>query len=267
MSKVLIFDSGVGGLSIATGIFQTIPNIQLVFASDNHAYPYGTKTTKELIPRVSKVVKKLIAEVFPDIVIIACNTASTIVLPSLRKQFDTPIVGVVPAIKPAVALSQNGHIGVLATPATIKRQYTLDLIESLAEDCQVSLLGSSELVELAERKLHQGKIDKQLLKRIVKPWLDANNKIDTIVLACTHFPLIEQGLNDIFIQHKRRITWVDSTIGIAKRVEFLLAKKTTSKQNTEIANLAIFTKETHCSDIFLESLEALNINNIKILKI
>jgi glutamate racemase len=267
MAKILIFDSGVGGLSIAKGIVQKLPEAQLIFASDNEAYPYGTKTTEELIPRVSNVVDKLIAEVSPDILVVACNTASTVVLPILRTQIAIPVVGVVPAIKPAAKLSLNKHIGVLATPATIKRQYTFDLIEKFAADSEVSLLGSSELVELAEKKLHHGKVDKKQLNKIVEPWLTADNKIDTIVLACTHFPLIEKELDEAFTAYGRSIKWVDSTIGIAKRVEFLLEinnlKATASNRN----NQAIFTKYLEHSECFIDVLKQIQIDVIDVIDV
>ena len=126
--------------------------------------------------------------------IIACNTASTITLPALRERFSCPIVGVVPAIKPAAKLTRNGVVGLLATRATVQRSYTHDLIAHFAKDCSIKMLGSAELVELAEAKLHGEEIDHAALKKILRPWLSMAEPPDTVVLGCTHFPLLREEL-------------------------------------------------------------------------
>ncbi len=270
MANILIFDSGVGGLSIAKEIHQRLPEHRLVFASDNEAYPYGIKTQEALIPRVVSVVKKLVQVSQADILVVACNTASTVVLPELRKHLSIDVVGVVPAIKPAAKLSLNKHIGVLATPATIHRKYTHELIASFASDCHVDMIGSSELVELAEQKLRSGEVSTLAIKQVLAQWLSVNNKIDTIVLACTHFPLLKTELNDAFLEHGRDIQWIDSAKGIAKRVQYLLTPTNNRVKIAEInkeVNIAIFTKKTDVSVHFEKVLVGLGVVEVGIIEI
>lgn len=268
MATILVFDSGVGGLSISAAIVERLPEHQLIFASDNAAYPYGTKSEEELIPRVTKVTEKLIEETEADILVVACNTASTVVLPHLRKLFTIDVVGVVPAIKPAAALSVTKSIGVLATPATVRRQYTQDLIDTFAQDCNVEMIGSSELVELAEQKLHTGQVSITAVQDIIKPWLERSNAVDTIVLACTHFPLLKDELSQVCQIHQKAIQWVDSSEGISKRVEFLLSQKiyqTQADTSSKLAsqNSAIFTAKITTNVVFEDTLNQLGITSIQ----
>ena len=270
MANILVFDSGVGGLSIAAVIDKYMPEHRLVFASDNAAYPYGTKSIEELVPRVVKVVEKLLYSIEIDIVVIACNTASTVALPELRKRLSIDVVGVVPAIKPAAKISKTRNIGILATPATIKRQYTHDLVDDFAADCEVDMLGSAELVEIAEQKLHCGEVSSAELERIIKPWLVDECQIDTIVLACTHFPLLKVELDSIFKKRNKHIQWVDSSEGIAKRVRFLLETNdqcTYVKPDSIKQNRAVFTTKPIVSTAFRQHLCQINIVNLMHLNI
>jgi glutamate racemase len=234
--RVLVFDSGVGGLSILREIRRQHPHCSLSYGCDNAAFPYGNKSTDELIDRVDSVLHRLQATIVADIIVIACNTASTLALPRIRSHFKQPIVGVVPAIKPAANISKTKVIGLLATPGTIKRQYTKDLIDEFAAHCQVISVGSSELVALAEAKFRNVEFNKieaynQLLQRIVQPFRE-NTQLDTLVLACTHFPLLLPELQAALpkIQY-----WVDSAEAIARRVGYWLRQQnlTTIKFNAK----------------------------------
>ncbi|KES14480.1 Glutamate racemase, partial [Gilliamella apicola SCGC AB-598-I20] len=138
---VLVFDSGIGGLSIYNEIHNKIPHLHYIYAFDNEMFPYGDKSSEFLIKRVSQIIDTIIKTYSIDLVVIACNTASTFCLPSLRSKFSFPIVGVVPAIKPASKVTKNKCIGLLATKATIQRAYTSNLIQEFAPDCDVKLLG------------------------------------------------------------------------------------------------------------------------------
>jgi glutamate racemase len=218
--RILVLDSGVGGLSILEALKQGLSGCEFVYASDNAAFPYGLKSQAYLVERVEAVLKRLIKEVEPDIIVVACNTASTVVLPSIRDHFKAPVVGVVPAIKPAVALSRTGVIGLLGTPGTVNREYTQALIKEFANDCEIVKVGSSRLVEIAEQALRGSSPDKRELEEILAP-LFAADKLDTIVLACTHFPLIVQALKDA---SPRTVNWIDSGEAIARRVESLIAQ-------------------------------------------
>ena len=225
-AKVLVFDSGVGGLSIVAEIRRLTPAVQLFFACDNAAFPYGTKSENFLLERVDHALKTLIRRVDPDIVVIACNTASTLILPRIRSHFAKPVVGVVPAVKPAAQLSRSKTIGLLATPGTATRDYTRQLIDEFAGHCQVIAVGSSELVHLAERKLRADNINPSRLQTIIEP-LFANPSLDTIVLACTHFPLLRQ---ELLAAAPRQVQWIDSGDAIARRVKSLLPPSVSQAQ-------------------------------------
>lgn len=250
---VLVFDSGVGGLSVAAEIQKKLPFLPLIYASDNAFFPYGTKGETELIARVDAVLRKILSLHQIDLIVIACNTASTLTLPYCRQHFSQPIVGVVPAIKPAANLTQTGVIGLLATPATVARPYTHKLIEDYAPECQVISVGSSELVTLAEKKLRGEQLDAQEIDRIINAFFTHPNaeKMDSLVLACTHFPLIRDDIMASVhrvspLKDAQSLLLIDSGEAIARRVESLL-ENTANELNhsTKHANhLAIFTKDS-----------------------
>ena len=197
MSRIVIFDSGVGGLSIYQEVVKKCPNHYYIFVSDNLAFPYGIKPEVELIERVLSVVKAVEVQYKPDLLIVACNTASTVALPSLRSQFNFPIVGVVPAIKPAAKLSKSKVIGLLATPGTITRSYTQSLIDDFAQDCTVVKVGSSKLVEMAEQKMCGNTPPINEIEQELIPFFNYKN-LDCLVLACTHFPLLNKEISLVF---------------------------------------------------------------------
>jgi len=223
-AKVLVFDSGIGGLSICKEILASNKNIKLHYLSDNAAFPYGEKSVEQLISRATQVLLQACAQLSPDLVVIACNTASTVVLPSLRTQLDIPIVGVVPAIKTAAAVSQSKTFALLATPGTVARPYTQQLIDEHAADCQVIRVGSSQLVRAIESHIHGDIIDTEYLQQIIGQLTEQldGDKIDTVVLGCTHFPLVADRFKEI----KPEWQWIDSGAAIASRVNDLLSKDT-----------------------------------------
>jgi len=270
MANILIFDSGVGGLSILKAILFKVPQAQFVFASDNAAYPYGVKTEQALIHRVEKVVQQLVSHTKADMVVIACNTASTVMLPRLRELLSIPVVGVVPAIKPAVEKTKSKHIGVLATPATVNRAYTMNLIREYAKGCRIDLLGSAELVNLAEKKLYSGCVDKAAIKDTLGHWIKDEDykKMDTIVLACTHFPLLKKELQEIYHELDREIMWVDSSQGIANRVVNLIKELDLELGKTAgLHNIGIFTKAIHEVDELKQAMQKLGIVNTQFIEI
>lgn len=217
---VMVFDSGVGGLSIVDAISQRLPECALIYACDNYAFPYGTKSEAELLARVDGVVHRFLRAAPADILVIACNTASTLTLPRLRERFAQPIVGVVPAIKPAARSSRSRVIGLLATPATVARPYTQRLIDEHAGDCRILRLGSSALVEAAEARLRGREPEAALFELIARDLLDqpGGRDMDQLVLACTHFPLLADRLAQVL---PPQVTLVDSGEAIARRVHHL----------------------------------------------
>lgn len=197
-----------------------------------------------------------------SIVIIACNTASTITLPALRERFNCPIVGVVPAIKPAAKLTRNGVVGLLATRATVQRSYTHDLIARFAKDCNIKMLGSAELVELAEAKLHGEEIDPAVLKKILRPWLSMAEPPDTVVLGCTHFPLLREELAAVLPTGTRL---VDSGAAIARRVAWLIANQENALSTEN--DLAYATETNSDTDALLPVLHRLGFSELRELSI
>lgn len=236
--KVLIFDSGVGGLSVFQEVIEKVANIDCFYLFDNAYYPYGELEDLFLIKRLTELLLSFVKKHPVDLIVIACNSASTVALSSLRTSFSIPVVGVVPAIKPAALQTKNGVIGLLATPATIKRDYTNLLIKEFAADVQVLKIGSTALVQLAEDKLQGIPVDISQLMLIFYPYLSAEIKPDTLVLGCTHFPLLKEEIARCFTKH---INLVDSGKAIANRVDLLLGKQSLKK--VQLQHKAYYTKK------------------------
>jgi glutamate racemase len=218
--RVLVFDSGVGGLSIAGCIHRQLPGVGLVYVADNAGFPYGNQPESVVVERSQALIGAALEEFPCDVVVVACNTASTVVLPHLRAMTSTPVIGVVPAVKPAVALSVNRRIGVLATPATVRRPYLKNLIDEFAGDCTVERLGLPDLVYWIERLVTGTPVPERSLYNALQPFRDAG--VDTVVLGCTHYPLITGVLRAQLPEVK---FWVDSGDAIARRTAWLLDKQ------------------------------------------
>lgn len=271
MASIVIYDSGVGGLTVYQEIVKQCSNHQLIFVSDNDAFPYGTKSEEDLITRVLKVVAGIAEKYAPDVLVVACNTASTVVLPILRERFDFSVVGVVPAIKPAAQLSSTKHICLLATPATIVRPYTNKLINEFASDCEVLKIGSTDLVNLAEAKLLGQALDLRLLNTIIDP-VTKDTSIDVLILACTHFPILKNEIAEQFVLNNRQVTLIDSGLAIAQRVVALIARDNdknaslVSVADNNRQRLSVFTKEIS-NNVFLQNLKDLGFSDLSYLDV
>ena len=235
---LLVFDSGVGGLSVLKSIRALLPAAPIVYVADSAFYPYGTKEPSEIETRVPALLGRLAGRFDPELIVIACNTASTIALDPVRAALDVPIVGTVPAIKPAALLSKTRTIGVLGTDATVRQPYVDRLASEFASDCTVIRHGSAELVDLAEASLRGDCGDPAAYRRILDALFDrpGGEAIDTIVLACTHFPLVEEQLA---AAARRPVSFVDGKEGIARRAVWLMRDR--SWPDTAPEGLAIFT--------------------------
>ncbi|MEH6397304.1 glutamate racemase [Pseudoalteromonas sp.] len=231
---ILVFDSGIGGLSVMNEIRKQLPQHDYCYLFDNARLPYGNLSEQELIAGCVALITHHARRVNASIVVVACNTASTLVLPLLRKQLTIPIVGVVPAIKPAAMLSKKKHIGLLATPGTVKRDYTQALINQFAGNCKVELFGTSDLVLLAEQHVARQQIDRNKLNDILFPIAASN--IDVLVLGCTHFPMIA---SEISCYLGGGVTLLDSGEAVAKRVRFLLSRDNDGSKQLQ----ACYTKD------------------------
>ncbi|WP_026111644.1 glutamate racemase [Winslowiella toletana] len=240
---VLVFDSGVGGLSVYQEMRQLLPDLHYLYAFDNVAFPYGEKSEEFIVEHVVDIVTAITRDTPLSLVVIACNSASTVTLPALRARFDFPVVGVVPAIKPAARLTRNGSVGLLATRGTVRRPYTHELVARFAGECKIEMLGSAELVELAEAKLQGKAVPLDEIRRILQPWLRMSEPPDTVVLGCTHFPLLSEELQQVLPEGTRL---VDSGAAIARRTAWLLEHESPVALSAECntAYCMAFTEET-----------------------
>lgn len=257
---LLIFDSGVGGLSVLAPIRGLLPNAPIVYAADSEYYPYGTKPAGEIEARVPMMLGRLAERFDPELIVIACNTASTIALDPVRAALHVPIVGTVPAIKPAAALSKSRAIGVLGTDATIRQPYVDRLAAEFASDCVIVRHGSAELVDLAEAKLRGEPTDSAAYRRILGDMLErpGGERIDTIVLACTHFPLVEQELR---AAAPRPIAFVDGKEGIARRTAWLLRDRAWTGEAP--AGIAVFTGGAEKAEPYRSGLKGFGLSEIR----
>ena len=218
---ILVFDSGLGGLTVFREVANARPDAHYVYVADDAFFPYGSHREDELVARVPALMADLIAAHRPDLVVIACNTASTLVLPHLRARFSLPFVGTVPAIKPACAASRTKRVAVLGTEATVSREYTRALIRDFANGSDVVLVGSARLARFAEDELHGAPVADELIAREIAPcFVDAEGRrTDTVVLACTHYPLL---LDRFARLAPWPVTFVDPAPAIARRVVGLI---------------------------------------------
>ena len=219
---ILVFDSGVGGLSVVSEIRARRPDLFLSYAADDAFRPYGNKTEAQLRARLPGLLATLVNMLDPDAVVIACNTASTTALPPIRAKLNIPVIGVVPAIKPAAEQSSTRAIGVLGTPGTVRRAYVDSLIADFADDCHVLLQGSTRLVAEAEKKLAGEGVDMSVLREELAPLFTGRigADVDAVVLACTHFPLLRDELQ---ASVRQSVKWIDSGAAIARRLDDVIS--------------------------------------------
>jgi glutamate racemase len=220
-TTILVFDSGLGGLTVFREVAKARPGARYLYIADDAFFPYGGHGEAELVARVGDLMGELIEAHRPDLIVIACNTASTLVLPHLRTRFRVPFVGTVPAIKPACAVSRTKRVAVLGTQATVSREYTRALIRDFANGNDVALVGSARLAGFAEEELNGAPVADDLIAREITPcFIDAGGRrTDTIVLACTHYPLLLDRFERL---SPWPVTFVDPAPAIARRVADLL---------------------------------------------
>jgi len=235
---ILVFDSGLGGLTVFRETVKARPDARYVYVADDAFFPYSGRAETELVERVVAVMGELIADHAPDLVVVACNTASTAVLAPLRARYKVPFVGTVPAIKPACAASKSKRISVLGTEGTVRREYTQALIRDFAKGCEVTLIGSARLASIAEAGLRAEPVDEREIAAEIAPcFVDGDGRrTDTVVLACTHYPLLLDRLPALA---PWPVAWIDPAPAIARRVLDLLGKP--GADATPLTARAIFT--------------------------
>lgn len=236
-APLLFFDSGVGGLSVLGPTRRLLPNAPIVYVADSAGYPYGGRSEKEIASRVPALLGRLVERFKPRLAVIACNTASTIALDHVRSALDLPVVGTVPAIKPAAELSRTRVIGVLGTEATVRQPYVDDLASRFAADCTIIRHGSPELVDLAEAKLDGETVTADAVRSAIQPMIDHpdGDRMDVVVLACTHFPLLKEEIGQVL----PGVHNVDGSDGIARRIAHLT--KGQAWPSAPPSGLAVFT--------------------------
>jgi glutamate racemase len=257
---VLVFDSGLGGLTVYRELARTISGVGFVYAADDAGFPYGRLAEPDLIARVVAVMDRLVARHRPDLVVIACNTASTLVLPALRARFKIPFVGTVPAIKPAAAMTRTGRIAVLGTPGTVRRDYTRALIESYAGGASVDLIGATRLAGLAEAALRGEPLDREAVAAEIAPCFceDDGRRTDVVVLACTHYPLLLPLFRELA---PWPVEWLDPAPAIARRVADLLGEGRAPSRPAPAPQM-IFTRGGTVPDALREALRGEGLGTI-----
>jgi len=218
---ILVFDSGLGGLTVYREVAAALPASCFIYVADDAGFPYGNQPEQALIARILEIIGNTIVRHTPDLVVVACNTASTLALTELRAKFSVPFVGTVPAIKPACAQSKSKRVAVLGTQATVSREYTRALIREFAAGCDVSLIGSSHLASYAEAELAGAPVaDTAIKAEIAACFVEADGRrTDTVVLACTHYPLLTARFQTVA---PWPVVWLDPAPAIARRVADLI---------------------------------------------
>jgi glutamate racemase len=250
--SVLVFDSGIGGLSVLSAVRRRLPDGTFIYVADDAAFPYGDWTEAPLRDRIVTLIGDLIADYQPAAVVIACNTASTLVLPPLRERFAIPFVGTVPAIKPAAEQTRSGIVAVLATPGTMKRDYTRDLIRRFARQCHVRLVGAPGLASLAEARMRGEEVSREAIAAQIGPCFveQAGGRTDIVVLACTHYPFLTDLLEELA---PWPVTWLDPAPAIARRLATVLEGRTIAARGE---SFAVFTGGAAPSPALLRLLDA-----------
>ena len=241
--SVMVFDSGIGGLTVLREARVLMPDRRFIYVADDAAFPYGDWEEAELLERMTGLFGDLIAKWKPEIIVIACNTASTLAISHLREAYpDQTFVGTVPAIKPAAERTRSGLVSVLATPGTVRRQYTRDLIDEWASKCHVRLVGSTRLAALAESYMRGNMIDEEAVAKEIAPCFleEDGNRTDIVVLACTHYPFL---VNRMRKMAPWPVDWIDTSEAIARRAASLIGPLPTAEQKGEIQedDVAVFT--------------------------
>ncbi len=262
VKPLLFFDTGMGGLSVLEESQKLIPAGPIVYAADYAGMPYGMKTETELAARIPAILGRLVERYHPELVVIACNTASTIALEHVRSALDLPVVGTVPAIKPASQITKTGTIGLLGTKATIRQPYVDRLADEFAAFKKLIRFGAPDLVYAAEAKLKNEQPDMDVIRAAADGLIsqDDGDQIDTIILACTHFPLVKDELQSVINQP---IQFIDGAQGIARRIAHLTEHVTWPDKKS--SSVFVTTGDLKMTEPFKPSLQKYGINRFEAL--
>jgi glutamate racemase len=237
----LFFDSGIGGLSVLREARVLMPDWRFIYVADDAAFPYGAWEEEALREHISRLFAGLLEKYRPALSVIACNTASTLAIDHLREAFPgETFVGTVPAIKPAAERTRSGLVSVLATPGTVKRQYTRELIRQYAQKCHVRLVGSDNLAAMAETYMRGEMVDEAAVRNEIAPCFmeEDGRRTDIVVLACTHYPFL---VNRFRKTAPWPVDWIDTSEAIARRAKALADEMQTLPEKSGEPDLAVFT--------------------------
>lgn len=254
--SVLVLDSGIGGMTVVKAIREINNAISITYISDNAFFPYGRLETRALMDRVHRLVEQALDRFSPDTVVIACNTASTLVLEELRASFSVPFVGLVPPVKTAGEISRSRVIGLLATEGTVQRSYIDTLIENFAPDCHIHRVGCPDLAPMAEEKVRGWPVDKARLREALRP-LEAPelSRMDVVILGCTHYPFLREELEEVF---GRSVEWLDPALPVARQVMRVLDDVDAVDRVCQRGQNEVFFTNEHCRpedmSVFLEQM-------------
>ncbi|MFA6922373.1 MAG: glutamate racemase, partial [Gallionella sp.] len=230
MTAIGVFDSGVGGLSVLHHIRRMLPDERLIYVADSAHVPYGDKSAAYIEHRSNTIASFLVSQ-GADAIVIACNTATAAAAASLRRQFSIPIVGMEPAVKPAVAATKSGVVGVLATIGTLESARFAALLERYAGDVQIVTQGCPGLVEQVEKgELHSTET-RHLIERYTAPLLEKG--ADTLILGCTHYPYLASLIREVAGEH---ITLVDTGEAVARHLQHRVISEVGLKPDLQISN-------------------------------
>ena len=230
-----VFDSGLGGLSVLRSVRATLPGEDFLYYADSAHCPYGVRTPEEIVCRSTAITAVLI-ERGVKLVIVACNTATSVALQVLRTRFSVPVVGLVPAVKPAVAVTRSGQIGVLATPRTAYGETLVDLIRRYAGDTDIVTVPAPGLADLVEAGYTTGPAVEGTLRPLLDPLLARG--IDTLVLGCTHYPFLR---DTIYALVGPNVTVIDSGEAIARRTREVLAAHNQLRESPQAGRWELLT--------------------------
>ncbi len=240
LKPILVFDSGIGGLTVLREARLLMPERGFIYVADDAGFPYGCWEEGPLKARIVALFGDLLARFDPEAVIVACNTAFTLAGADLRLAFpEMRFIGTVPAIKPAAERTRSGLVSVLATPGTVKRAYTRDLIQSFASQCHVRLVGSENLARMAEAYIRGESLDDAaVLSEIAPCFVEKDGaRTDIVVLACTHYPFLANVFRRLA---PWPVDWLDPAEAIARQARRLVPL-VDGVEHPEGLDLAVFT--------------------------
>ncbi|WP_422667437.1 glutamate racemase [Buchnera aphidicola] len=255
---ILLLDSGIGGFSILDNIKKYLPKIRYIYMLDNQAFPYGNKTELFLIQRSIKIVKKINQKYTIHLILIACNTLSTVALSTLKKTINIPIIGIFPNIPLAATITNNYIIGLIATSATINNINTKKIISKYSQICNIHIISTNKLANISEQKIRGEYISITQIKKIFQPWMILPVKPDTIVLGCTHFSFLKKEIKIIF---NKNTIFIDSNNCFIHQINHIFKLK--NYNNIIKNNIFLYSKKNEKLKKLFFYLKKYNFNMIK----